>query len=361
MKKVAVVILNWNGRHYLERFLPTVLASTYQNLDIYIADNASTDDSVLWLQQFMHNRAKQAGDRLTTEHGLFLLQNDDNYGFAQGYNEALQHVAADYFVLLNSDVRVAPNWLEPIIALLDSDAQIAACQPKILSYDEPQQLEHAGGAGGYIDQFGYPFCRGRVLNICETDTGQYDEVAEVAWASGTALFIRSEIYRQLNGFDNSFFAHMEEIDLCWRIRRLGYKVMACPQSVVWHVGGGTLQKSNPFKTYLNFRNNWAMLLKNLPIGRFLLVAQLRFWLDIVALLTFSIKGEWGNARALLKAHRHFWSRLGQFWDARRTAQNNIAQYQQLPDRSQLSGYYKGSIIFDFFVRQKKTFKAIMEG
>ena len=243
-----------------------------------------------------------------------------------------------------------------------NNTEAATVVNKIINYYSTSAMRDWRNALAFVgDDEDYDIHRGRVLNICETDTGQYDEVAEVAWASGTALFIRSEIYRQLNGFDNSFFAHMEEIDLCWRIRRLGYKVMACPQSVVWHVGGGTLQKSNPFKTYLNFRNNWAMLLKNLPIGRFLLVAQLRFWLDIVALLTFSVKGEWGNARALLKAHRHFWSRLGQFWDARRTAQNNIAQYQQLPDRSQLSGYYKGSIIFDFFVRQKKTFKAIMEG
>lgn len=349
MKKVAVVILNWNGRAYLEKFLPSVLASTYPNLDIYVADNASTDDSIAWLRTATVASFKR----------IKIIENSQNYGFAQGYNEALQHIEADYWVLLNSDVSVAPNWIEPIISLMESNNLIAACQPKILNYHQPQYLEHAGAAGGWIDSLGYPFCRGRVLNVCEPDTDQYNNNDEIAWATGTALFIRSHIYKQLGGFDNHFFAHMEEIDLCWRIRRLGYQVMVCPLSVVWHVGGGTLQKSNPFKTYLNFRNNWAMLLKNLPFATLFTLLPIRLLLDIVAFTTFALKNEWGDAKALIKAHAHFWRDIGKHWKMRQQTTQTIKQYRQFTDRSKAQGYYKGSIVLDFFVKRKKYFSQII--
>lgn len=343
MKKVAVVILNWNGQHHLSRFLPAVLASTYPNLEVYVADNASTDHSIAWLRAMPPNKQVK------------IIENERNFGFAQGYNEALQHIEADYWVLLNSDVQVSPHWIEPIISLMDSDPTIAACQPKILNYNDPQRLEHAGAAGGWIDRLGYPFCRGRVLNVCETDTGQYDDVAEIAWATGTALFVRSDVYRQLGGLDGSFFAHMEEIDLCWRIRRAGYKVMSCPQSVVWHLGGGTLQKNNPFKTYLNFRNNWAMLLKNLPLPALFVVLPARLMLDALSLLIFALNREWGDAKALLKAHAHFWGSTRRIWSNRQQTAQLVAQHQYAPDRSHTTGYYKGSIVFRFFVCKQRHF------
>ena len=345
MPSVAIVILNWNGRHYLTQFLPSVLASNYPNYTVYVADNASTDDSVEWLRTHYPDQVR-------------IVQNANNVGFAEGYNQALQHIEADYWVLLNSDVQVSPDWIDPIIALMQAHPDIAACQPKMRCFDDPQRLEHAGAAGGWIDALGYPFCRGRILDEREMDNGQYDDTAEVAWATGAALFIRPEIYKRLGGFDSSFFAHMEEIDLCWRIRRMGYRVMTCPQSVVWHVGGGTLQKSSPFKTYLNFRNNWTMLLKNLPWAAAIWVLPLRLLLDIVALLAFVAQRDLNNAKAPLRAHAHIWRRLPNTLRQRRQTNLTIAQYRQAPDRSYAQGYYAGSIVFDFFARKKRHFSQL---
>ena len=248
--KVAVVILNWNGKSFLEKFLPSVFACNSSYAEIIVADNASTDDSV----SFLKSKYPQ----------IKIIQNSSNGGFAKGYNDALKLVEAEYYVLLNSDVEVTPNWIDSVIQLMDTDKSIAACQPKIRAFDDKKSFEYAGAGGGFIDKYGYPFCRGRILDTLEEDKGQYNDVREVFWATGACLFVRSECYHKVNGFDEDFFAHMEEIDLCWRLKNLGYKIMYSPNSTVFHVGGGTLNKTSPKKTYLNFRNNLILLCKNHP-------------------------------------------------------------------------------------------------
>ncbi|WP_462220674.1 glycosyltransferase family 2 protein, partial [Ferruginibacter sp.] len=242
---VAIVILNWNGRKFLEQFLPSVIASVYDNKKIIVADNASTDDSVIFLQQQYPQ--------------IEILQNSSNEGFAKGYNTALKQVQSDYYILLNSDVEVTPGWITPVIDLMESDTTIAACQPKLLAYNYKNQFEYAGACGGWIDKFGYPFSRGRVFDICEDDKGQYNNAAQCFWASGAALFVKASVYHELGGLDEYFFAHQEEIDFCWRLQLAGYKVYVQPASEVYHVGGGTLAKGSSKKTYLNFRNNLIML------------------------------------------------------------------------------------------------------
>ena len=247
---VAIVILNWNGKRYLQQFLPSVLSTTYPNARVVVADNASTDDSIQFIQQ--HHPE------------IELVTLSKNFGFAGGYNEALKKVQADYYVLLNSDVEVTPGWLEPMIALLEQDNSFVACQPKVLSYHHQNLFEYAGACGGWMDAYGYPFSRGRVFETCEEDKGQYEEIQKVFWATGAAMVVRSQAFHEQGGFDDYLFAHMEEIDLCWRMQMSGYKIFCCPQSVVYHVGGGTLPKGNSRKTFLNFRNNQIILAKNLP-------------------------------------------------------------------------------------------------
>ena len=243
--RVAVVILNWNGRFFLEKFLPSVYNSSYPNLEFVIGDNASTDDSVVFVQE--------------NYPSVKILTNKTNLGFAGGYNAILKRVEADYYVLLNSDVEVTQNWIEPVIDYMESYPDIVAAQPKILAYHEKNKFEHAGAAGGFIDKYGYPFCRGRIFNDVEEDNGQYNTPMEIFWATGAALFIKSTAWKASGGFDDDFFAHMEEIDLCWRLKRMGYRIGYVGESVVYHVGGGTLNTSNPKKSYLNFRNNLVML------------------------------------------------------------------------------------------------------
>src|ERR1700733_8899702 len=289
--KVAVVILNWNGVKYLRQFLPSVLSSSYPNLDIIVGDNASTDDSVEFLRQKFPS--------------VKIIQNDENYGFTGGYNKVLEHVDADYFILLNSDVEVSDGWIEPVIALMESDPLVAAAAPKIKAFAQKDHFEHAGAAGGFIDKFGYPFCQGRMFYEIEEDRGQYDESGEVFWASGAALFIKKKYWDEAGGFDDRFFAHMEEIDLCWRLKNMGYKVMYCADSEVFHVGGGTLNTENPFKTYLNFRNNLLLLKKNLPYWRSVFVIGVRYWMDLMALFRFLNEGKRKDAAAVSKAHRNF--------------------------------------------------------
>ena len=246
--RIAVVILNWNGKHMLEQFLPSVTAYTTGDAEVIIADNGSTDDSIA----FLH-------DHYPT---LRIIQLDKNYGFADGYNRALAQVDADYYVLLNDDVEVTPNWTAPVVEQMERNPRTAICQPKLLMYDQRDTFEYAGGAGGFLDKYGYPFCRGRLFTTLEKDHGQYDDPREIFWASGAAMFVRADVWKKLGGLDGEFFAHMEEIDFCWRAKNAGYRVEYCPLSTVYHVGGGTLPKSNPHKTYLNFRNNIAMLYKN---------------------------------------------------------------------------------------------------
>ena len=232
--KVAVVILNWNGRKYLEQFLPSVSDTTYSNYEIIIADNGSADDSISFIER---NYA-----------GIKIIRLAKNYGFSRGYNEALKDIRADYYMLLNSDVEVKPGWLDPMVELMESDRNFAACQPKVLSFRNKMLFEYAGAGGGWIDRFGYPFARGRVFDVCEEDHGQYDDASLIFWVSGAAMFIRSSVFHQVNGFDEYFFAHQEEIDLCWRMQLAGYRIYSCPASVVYHVGGGTLPKGNSRKT-----------------------------------------------------------------------------------------------------------------
>ena len=331
--KVAIVILNWNGVEHLRTFMPYVAASIWPNLEIVLGDNASTDGSVAFI--------KEAYPEVT------IIQNDDNYGFTGGYNRVLQQVEADYYILLNSDVEVPPGWITPVIELMESDPLIAAAAPKIKAYLQRDHFEHAGAAGGFIDNFGYPFCRGRVFYEIEEDKGQYQQSGEVFWASGAALFIKKKYWDEAGGFDDRFFAHMEEIDLCWRLKNMGYKVMYCAQSELFHVGGGTLNTENPFKTYLNFRNNLLLLKKNLPYWRSVFIISARYFMDLMALFRFLNEGKRKDAAAVSKAHANF--------------ARNIFKSEKVhiaADKSKLKGMYKGSIIVDFFIKKKRLFTSL---
>ncbi|MEO7212194.1 glycosyltransferase family 2 protein [Mucilaginibacter sp.] len=336
--KVAVVILNWNGLKHLEQFLPSVLASTYPNLDIIVGDNASTDGSIAFLKGRYPS--------------IRIIENDQNYGFTGGYNRVLTQVEADYYVLLNSDVEVTPDWIEPVITLMESDESIAVAGPKLKSFAQKTHFEYAGAAGGFIDRFGYPFCRGRIFDVLEEDMGQYDTPGEVFWASGAALFIKKKLWDAAGGFDESFFAHMEEIDLCWRLKNMGCKVMYCPRSTVYHVGGGTLNAESPFKTYLNFRNNLLLLKNNLPFWKAFFTIGLRFWLDLLALVKFLADGKSKNAWAISKAHRNFVRRL--------FSKSKVKSQKLKVSSGTLSGYYARSIVWDFFVGKKKKFNELVE-
>lgn len=334
---VAVVILNWNGRHFLEKFLPSVTGSSFENLSIIVADNASTDDSVSFLQ----NNYPE----------IKILLNASNEGFAKGYNTALKQVATDYYILLNSDVEVSKGWIEPVISLMESDQKIAVCQPKILSFENKNKFEYAGASGGWIDKFGYPFSRGRVFDFCENDKGQYDDTAEIFWASGAAFFIRSSVYHELSGFDESFFAHQEEIDLCWRIQRTGYKIFVVPSSVVYHVGGGTLPMGDKRKVYLNFRNNLKMLAKNLTASEKLWKIPFRIFLDNVAALQGLAKGNASTFKAVQKAHFDF-IRSG-------FLRQKDEDHSRRIKLKKLVGVYNGSIVRKYFLEKKKTFFEIL--
>ena len=334
--KVAVVILNYNGRKFLEEFLPNVIANCDPSLvEIVVADNASNDDSVaLMRERFPEIR---------------LIENGCNGGFATGYNMALHQVEAKYYVLLNSDIEVAPRWIEPIVALMDADPQIAACQPKILSYFHKEQFEYAGACGGFIDKYGYPFCRGRMFQNLEEDMHQYDDPKEVFWATGACMFVRADLYHQIGGLDDSFFAHMEEIDLCWRLKNAGYKVYCCPQSWVYHIGGGTLPKNSPRKTYLNFRNNLSLLVKNLPSRHVLRIILYRILLDWVAALKFLFEGCPKDCRMVFKAHWDFYKRLKALREKREGCVHK-----------QVSCIYRKNIVFESVLRGKRKFSELKE-
>ena len=335
--KVAVVILNWNGKGFLEQFLPSVFVCNTAGSEIIVADNASTDDSIAFLK--------------STYPQVRVIQNAGNGGFAKGYNDALKLVESEYYVLLNSDVEVTPGWIDAVVRLMDGDKSIAACQPKIRSFYDKKIFEYAGAAGGFIDKFGYPFCRGRILDTLEEDTGQYDDVREVFWATGACLFVRAELYHKVKGFDEDFFAHMEEIDLCWRLKNLGHKIMYCPDSIVFHVGGGTLNKTSPKKTYLNFRNNLILLCKNHPPEYFLLKLKWRMILDGVAGMKFLFSGQFPHFMAVLKAHFSFYGSLGRSLKKRRSLKKGVKAYTT-------TAVYLHSIIADYYIRGKKTFREI---
>ena len=328
MSTTAIVILNWNGEKYLSRFLPVLLQhTTIDEVTIYVADNGSTDGSLTLLKT-----------RFATVKTVVL---DKNYGFAGGYNRALAQIKADYYLLLNSDVEVTENWLNPLLKFMNSNADVAACQPKILSFDVRNQFEHAGAAGGFIDFLGYPFCRGRILAETEVDHGQYDTITDIFWATGACLLIRASVFNECGGFDAEFFAHMEEIDLCWRLRSRGYQLVCIPESVVFHVGGGTLHVEHPHKTYLNFRNNLLLLYKNLPQRKFLPIFFIRFFLDYLAAFQLFVTGKPKNAQAVFKARRDFSKMLPAFKMKRKenlekTIQTNIPE---ITSKSIILNYY----------------------
>ena len=334
--KVAIVILNWNGKKFLEQFLPSVLASTYANYEVIIADNGSTDDSITFLEQKYPR--------------IQLIRFEKNLGFAKGYNEALRQVKAPYSILLNSDVEVTPGWIEPMVNLLENNLSIAACQPKLLSYTNRNLFEYAGAAGGWLDKYGYPFAKGRIFNVFEEDKGQYDKAEPLFWASGAALFIRTGIFQTMQGFDEYFFAHQEEIDLCWRIQLAGYSIYSCPSAVVYHVGGGTLPKSNSLKTYFNFRNNRIMLSKNLPFSKKLWVMPTRLLLDAVSAFKGLLSGDGAYFFAIFRAHVGFIK----WW---------LFQKKKSPfsanKKGKLSGYLNKNIAWLHFVKKKNYFGEIV--
>ncbi len=338
MDKIAVVILNWNGCDMLRSFLPSVVSlSAVDGAVVYVADNGSTDASVEMLRrEFPSVR-------------LILLK--ENRGFADGYNLALQEVEAEYVVLLNSDVEVTGHWLRPLADYMDAHPEVAACQPKILSWRQKGMFEYAGAAGGFIDRYGYPFCRGRIMDAVEEDRGQYDSIVPVFWATGAALFIRLKDYREAGGLDGRFFAHMEEIDLCWRLRARGRQIVCVPQSVVYHVGGATLKKENPRKTYLNFRNNLVMLYKNLPPEDLAPVMRVRGFFDYVAAVVFLLRLQLPNALAVLRARREYRSLRSSFTPAR---EDNLKKtsLSVIPERS------KSSILAQYYCRGKRYFSQL---
>jgi GT2 family glycosyltransferase len=334
---ISIVILNFNGRGFLQQFLPFVTASVCPGAEVIVADNASTDDSLVFLKEHYP--------------GLRTIVLDRNYGFAGGYNHALSQVESDYYVLLNSDVEVAPGWVEPVIKLMEADLTIGACQPKVMMYADRGSFEYAGAAGGWLDYLGYPFARGRVFDDCEQDTGQYDRPEPIFWASGAALFIRARLWHQLGGLEGFFFAHQEEIDLCWRLQLAGYKVYCCPESVVFHVGGGTMPKGNERKVFLNFRNNLIMMAKCLPPEQWLWKMPVRFALDSISAWKSLLAGEGIYFWAILEAHLAFFKWL---------IVSRKHSLFPVKKRGPLEGWYKGSVVWQYFIKGKKTFAEIVK-
>lgn len=338
MKKVSVVILNWNGVAMLQRFLPQVVEySQGEGVEVCVADNASTDNSLEWVRE------------ACPEVRLILL--DKNYGFAEGYNQALRQVEAEYVVLLNNDVEVTPQWLQPMLSYMELHPEVAACQPKLLSERNKDYFEYAGASGGYLDYYGYPFCRGRIFDVVEKDEGQYNTVRPIFWATGAALFIRLKDYWEAGGLDGRFFAHMEEIDLCWRLRSRGRKLMCIPQSVAYHVGAGTLKKENPRKTFLNFRNNLLMLHKNLPEQELKKVLFVRGLFDWLAAFVFLLKGQREGACAVLRARKEF-HRIRADFEASRAENMRMATGEPIPEKV---GY---SILWKYHIERKKAFSRL---
>lgn len=338
LPSVAVVILNWNGRKLLEQFLPSVLQTNYSNLQVFVGDNASTDDSVTWLKA-NHPQVR-------------VIVNEKNFGFAGGYNQILEKINSDYFVLLNSDVEVPQNWISPVIQLMESNESIAAAQPKLLWQRQKNSFEYAGAAGGFIDNFGFPFCRGRIFDTLEADDGQYNDVREIFWASGACLFIKREAWLLVGGLDADLFAHMEEIDLCWRLKNMGRKIVYCPNAYVYHLGGATLNATNPRKTYLNFRNNLIIMQKNLPLAQATWRIFARLWIDFAAWWEFLLSGKPQFTLAISKAHLHFFLQIAKTAKKRASNQKPLASH---------SGVYTKSIVWNYFAKGVKTFKGLHLG
>ncbi len=336
MTKVAIVILNWNGRKMLAKYLPNVVEYSRQDAEVWVADNCSSDDSVLLLEtQFPQVKT---------------IVLEQNFGFADGYNRALRQVEAEYYVLLNSDVEVSHHWLTPLIEFMDSHPRAAACQPKLLSEQDKDSFEYAGACGGFLDRYGYPFCRGRLFSTVERDTGQYDYQQEILWATGACMMIRSRDYWEAGGLDGRFFAHNEEIDLCWRLRLAGRKIYCIPESEVYHVGGGTLPKSNPMKTFLNFRNNLTMLYKNLSDRELKGVMRARWFLDYLAAFEMLVlQRNWGDFKAVFKARRAFKAWRADF-DSDRLRIQSARVEEEIPQ------IYPGSVLWQYYAKGAKAFQ-----
>jgi GT2 family glycosyltransferase len=337
LPKVSVIILSWNGLDYLKQFLPTVLDTPYENMEVVVADNKSTDDTLTYMSAHFPT--------------VKLIALEKNYGFAEGYNQAIARVDAEYIVLLNQDVDTHANWILPMVQMMIADESIAAVQPKIRAVVNNDEFEYAGAAGGYIDKYGYPFCRGRLFNHIEKDLGQYDEASEIFWASGACMLIRKSLYQKAGGLDADFFAHMEEIDLCWRLKNMGYKIMYCPQALVYHLGGGSLPQGNPRKTFLNFRNNLALLIKNYRTSSPVKILMVRFALDLLAALHFALRGEAANAAAVIRAIIDFYNNYSSWLNKRKALAASIHHTNTV-------GIYPHSIIKDYFLLKHKTFSAL---
>ncbi|WP_140485890.1 glycosyltransferase family 2 protein [Flavobacterium sp. GSA192] len=327
MKKIAVVILNWNGTKLLEQFLPSVVKYSPE-AEIYVADNASTDDSVDFVKANFPT--------------VKIVKNTGNYGFAKGYNEALQHIDAEIYALVNSDIEVTENWLNPILETFEKESKTAIIQPKLLDFKNKEYFEYAGAAGGFLDKYGYPYCRGRIFETIEKDNGQYNDALEITWASGACFFIRSKVYHELKGFDADFFAHQEEIDLCWRAKNKGHQIKYNPNSIVYHVGGATLQQGNPKKTFLNFRNSLLMLVKNLPKESLYSVLFIRLLLDGIAGIHFLTQGKFSHFWAILKAHFSFYSLFSE-------------TYKKRGDFQSKTYYTVKSIVINYYLNNGKVF------
>ena len=336
MKDIAIVILNWNGAEMMRRFLPSVVENSME-ADIVVIDNGSTDDSLQYLETEMPNVRR--------------IVLDKNYGFAEGYHLGLAKVEAKYFLLLNSDVEVHKGWLKPMITYMEAHPEVAACQPKLLCQWAPEKFEYAGASGGFIDALGYPYCRGRVFGTVEKDNGQYDDILPVMWATGAALMIRSSDYWEVGGLDGRFFAHQEEIDLCWRLRSRGRGIVVIPESVAYHLGGGTLPQGNPHKDYLNFRNNLLLLYKNLPEERLKSVMLIRWWLDALASVQFLLKGQTGSFKAVWRARRDFHKIRPDFdKDRRENLQRTILS--PIPEQATFS------LLWQYYIKGRKTWKQL---
>jgi len=342
--EVAVVILNYNTRDQLKRFLPRILESTYANLKVIVADNGSSDGSIDFLERHFNDQIE-------------IIDLKENHGFAKGYNLALQKVNSPYYIILNSDIEVTENWIAPIIEQMEGDQTIGAVQPKIKAHFRQQYFEHAGASGGYMDKWGFPFCRGRIISTIEEDKNQYNSIQEVFWASGAALFVKSKLFKDLGGFDDDFFAHMEEIDFCWRLKRAGFKVMVNPESTVYHVGGGTLNYQSPFKTYLNFRNSYYMLTKNVLLSKLYWLIPLRLILDGVASLLFLLQGKFAHIRSIIKAHWTFFPKFRTFYRKRKHYDDLIEKISVGQSRVG-KGLFQKSIVFQYYLKGKRKFSEL---
>jgi GT2 family glycosyltransferase len=338
MSKTAIVILNWNGVEFLKKFLATVIRhSEIPGVEIIIADNGSSDGSIEWL---------------TKNHpGINIIRLEKNHGFAGGYNLALEQVDAQYYVLLNSDIEVTTGWLAPLISWLEENPGYASCQPKILSYDRKEYFEHAGAAGGFIDKYGYPFCRGRIFDHVEKDSGQYDDQVDIFWSTGACMAVRAEAWKKCGGFDASFFAHMEEIDLCWRFHKSGYRIAYIPGSKVFHVGGGALPYHSPYKLYLNFRNSLFFLYKNLSPGTLTKTLFIRKMLDGIAATSFLLKGSLKNFRSVWRAHMDFYHNKRELKQKRKLVMN-------LGNSDFNAPILNKSIVFEFYAKGCKTYDSL---